>query len=251
MSSLASRGHRPSEPVRSARPAPSGPPGLTARAPRFPSRRGAAGSPPSANPSDVTTALALALHLALASPGLDPVAMGTPTLAPRLDPGPFSRGELMLASAGTLAGDALVVGGGYLALTMFANGTLQPTAGNFRTTAYILAASAVLVPPLTAVLLARLGGRGPLAGAMWKAVLLAAAGEATALAAGYLAAPHFWVVLPVQLATVSLGTSLGLHWGPRGAGPMMAPQPAARGEPGDPAPAPSTASLFLPICPDV
>ncbi|HET7825605.1 MAG TPA: hypothetical protein VFK90_09735 [Anaeromyxobacter sp.] len=193
-------------------------------------------------------AAALALQLALASPG--PVAMGTPSLAPRLDPGPFGGGELALASVGALAGDALVVGGGYFALTMFANGTFQPTAGNFRTTAYVLAASAVLVPPLTAVLLARLGARGPLSGAVWKAMLLAAAGEATALAAGYVGAPHFWVILPVQLATVSLGTSLGLHWGPGGGSPPVATQPAARGEPADPSPAPPTAALFTPLCPD-
>jgi hypothetical protein len=193
---------------------------------------------------------ALALQLALASPGSAPVAMGTPSLAPRLDPGPFGGGELALASVGVLAGDALVVGGGYVALSMFANGTLQPTAGNFRTAAYALAASAVLVPPLTAVLFARFGARGPLSGAVWKAMLFAAAGQATALAAGYLGAPHFWIILPVQLATVSLGTSLGLHWGPRGSQPALAPQPAARGEPADPSPAPPTASLLTPVCPD-
>jgi hypothetical protein len=195
-------------------------------------------------------AAALALQLALASPGSAPVAMGTPSLAPRLDPGPFGGGELALASVGVLAGDALVVAGGYVALSMFANGTLQPTAGNFRTTAYVLAASAVLVPPLAAVLIARLGARGPLSGALWKAMLLAAGGQAMALGAGYLGAPHFWIILPVQLATVSLGTSLGLHWGPSGGNLPVATQPAARGEPTDPSPAPPTAALFTPLCPD-
>lgn len=198
----------------------------------------------------MTAAVALALHLALASPGAEPVAMGTPTLAPRLDPGPFHGGELALASAGAIVGDALVVGSGYLALTMFANGTVQPTAGNFRTAAYVLAASAVIVPPLTAVVLARLGARGPLAGAMWKAMLLAAAGQATALGAGYLGAPHFWIILPVQLATVSLGTSLGLHWGTPAPEAALAPGPAARDEPADPAAPRPTASLFTAVCPD-
>jgi hypothetical protein len=199
----------------------------------------------------VTAAVALLLQLALASPGVDVAPTETPSLAPRLDPGPFGGGELALASVGTLAGDTLVVGGGYLALTLFANGTLQPTAGNFRTTAYVLAASAVLVPPLTAVLLGRLGAHGPLAGAIWKAMLLAAAGEAAALATGYLAAPHFWIMLPVQLATVSLGTSVGLHWGPRGAAAATEPRPSARGgEPGDPPAPPATASIPPPICPD-
>jgi hypothetical protein len=82
-------------------------------------------------------------------------------------------------------------------------------------------------------------------------MLLAAAGEATALATGYLAAPHFWIILPVQLATVSLGTTLGLHWGPRGA-PAGAARPAARGEPQGQAPAePATVSILTALCPDV
>lgn len=194
-------------------------------------------------------AAALALQLALASPGLQQPSMAVPSLAPRLDPGPFGGGELMLASVGALTGDVLVLGGGYLALTLFANGTLQPTAANFRTTAYVLGASALLVPPLAAVLLARAGARGPLAGAFWKAMLLAAAGQAAALATGYLAAPHLWLILPVQLATVSLGASYGLHRGARGASAAQAP--SARREPGDPTPVPPTASLFTPLCPDV
>lgn len=193
-------------------------------------------------------AATLALQLALASPGLEPRSVAVPSLAPRLDPGPFGGGELMLASVGALTGDLLVVGGGYLALSLFANGTLRPTAANFRTTAYVLGASALLLPPLTAVLLARAGASGPLAGAIWKAMLLAAAGQVAALATGYLAAPHFWLILPVQLATVSFGASYGLHWGPRDA--PAASGPHARREPRDPAPAPSTASLFTPLCPD-
>jgi hypothetical protein len=193
-------------------------------------------------------AAALALQLALASPGLETPSMTVPSLAPRLDPGPFGGGELMLASVGTLTGDVLVMGGGYLALTLFANGTLQPTAANFRTTAYVLAASALIIPPLTAVLLARAGAGGPLAGAIWKAMLLAAVGQVAALATGYLAAPHFWLILPVQLTTVSLGASYGLHWGRRA--PPAAAATSARREPGDPAPAAPAASLFTPLCPD-
>lgn len=210
-------------------------------------------------------ALALALQLAAASagpitsPGVTPPLaaqplglqpLAPPSLAPQLDRGPFRGGELALASVGALAGDVLVLGGGYLALSLFANGTLEPTAGNFRTAAYALGVSALLVPPLTAVLLARLGARGPLAGALWKAVLLAAAGQAAALATGYATAPHFWLILPVQLATVSLGTSFGLHWGPHAVPAGALPSPAARREPRDPgAPAP-TASLGTPMCPD-
>jgi hypothetical protein len=198
-------------------------------------------------------ALALALSLVLASPGTDPLRIPAPApaLSQRLDSGPFGGGELMLASTGALAGDALVIGGGYLALALFARGTLEPSAGNFRTTAYVLGASALLVPPLTAVLLAKLGASGPLAGGVWKAMLLAAVGQVAALAAGYLAAPHLWVVLPVQLAAVSLGTSVGLHWGPRGAlgAAAAAPEPEVRQ---DRAGEPSAAlfALFTPRCPD-
>ncbi len=193
--------------------------------------------------------LALALQLALASPGLSP-----PQLAPRLDPGPFGGGELFLASIGTLGGDALVLGAGYLTLRLFADGTISPTAENFRSAAYVLAASALLVPPLTSVILAKLGARGPVSGRFWKALLLAAAGQAAALAVGYYAAPHFWLIVPAQLATVTVGTSYGLHWGsgsrrtfvPAGIAP-----PAVRREPSDPADAPPTAAAFgARICPD-
>jgi hypothetical protein len=192
--------------------------------------------------------LALALQLALAAPVGGPT--GAVSLSPRLDPGPFRSGELALASVGVLGGDALVLGGGYLALTMFANGTLQTSAGNFRTAAYALGVAALVVPPLTAVLLARVGARGPLAGAFWKALLLATAGEAAALAAGYVGAPHFWLILPVQLAAVTMGTSWGLHWGPRDAPPIGTAPPPLGGEPRDATTSPPAAALFLPICPD-
>lgn len=189
--------------------------------------------------------LALALHLALASPGLAPV--------PDLQPGPLGGRTLALASAGTLAGDALVIGGGYLTLQLFASGAISPTASNFRHAAYGLLAAATLVPPLTAVLLGRLG-RGGRDASVWRALLLAAAGQVTTLAVGYLAAPHFWVMLPVQLATLSVGTSLGLHWGrpSRRASRARAhepPSPAHAADPPARAPEEPAAALFAPVCP--
>jgi hypothetical protein len=149
--------------------------------------------------------LALALHLAVAST----------SLAPPLDAGPFRPRELAAASGGVVAGDLLVAAGGYLTLQLFANGTLDPNATNFRRAAYGMAAAALVLPPLTAVLLARWARVHPASGATWKALLLATVGHAAALAVGIAASPHYWVVLPVQLVAVSLGTSLGLHWGPR------------------------------------
>ncbi len=169
--------------------------------------------------------LALVLHLALASPGL----------APQLDPGPFQGSEIVGASLGAVGGDVLVLGAGYFTLQLFAHYTIDPTATNFRRAAYALGASALLVPPLTAVLLARWLRVEPASGAIWKAFLLAAAGQTVALAAGIAASPHFWVVLPVQIIAIGLGTSLGLHWGPRRHA-RAAPAPAVRAEPVDPRP---------------
>jgi hypothetical protein len=187
--------------------------------------------------------LALALQLVLA----------TPTLAPPLDPGPFRGGELALASAGALGGDLLVAGTGYLALTLFAQGVVDPSAANFRRAALVLGVSALLVPPLTAVLLARVGLSERARGGFWKAMLLAVAGQAAALVVGYYAAPHFWLVLPAQLAGVSIGTSFGLHWGrARLAAPGLRAAPPLEREPADDAgAAPATAGLALfPICLD-
>jgi hypothetical protein len=194
--------------------------------------------------------LALALQLALAAPGVTSSGAPPPTLAPQLDPGPFRGGELAMASLGTLAGDVLVMGAGYLTLQLFAADVFSPTADNFRRAAYVLGAAALIVPPLTAALLARWTG-GPGAGRVWKAVLLATVGQAASFAAAYAAAPRLWVFLPVQLAAVSAGASLGLHWGPR-------ESPAARGgAPGDPgverdgdSTGAATVALFTPICPD-
>lgn len=180
--------------------------------------------------------LALALHLVLAAP-LTPV--------PDLRPGPLPGSTLALASVGALTGDALVFSAGYLTLQLFASGSIAPTATNFRRAAYGMAAAAVLVPPLTAVLLGRLG-RGGRDATVWRALLLTAAGQVTTLAVGWAAAPHFWVMLPVQLATLSLGTSLGLHWGRR-ARPAALPAAVA---PHEDAPAEPPVALFLPVCPD-
>ncbi len=98
------------------------------------------------------------------------------------------------------------------------------------------------------MLLARWARAEPASGAVWKAYLLALAGEAAALAAGYYASPRIWVALPVQLVAIGIGTSLGLHWGrhPRGAEPSGS---EARREPKEPPPAAASAAL-APICPD-
>ena len=194
------------------------------------------------------SALALALHLVLAAPGPAPMGPAPMGLAPPLDPGPFQGGELAAASLGVLAGDAAVVGGAYLTLRLFANGTIQPSAPNFRTLAYAVGAASLLVPPLTAVLLARWARAEPASGSVWRAYALALAGEVAALAAGYYASPRLWVVLPVQLVALGVGTSLGLHWGHHPRAPDGYPGSEAKHEPKDPPPA--TSSLNPPICPD-
>lgn len=212
-------------------------------------------------------ALALAVPLALASAGgLDVPAPAPPPApdvllaarAPRLElelgaphePRPFRRGELVGASLGAFAGDAVVLGAGYLSLQLVAAGTIAPTATNFRRMIYGFAAAALVVPPLTAVLFARLAGGPHARGGFWKALLLATTGQAVALAAGYLASPHLWVVLPVQALAVSLGTSSGLHWGPypRAHEGRVAAD-AARGR-GDPPAAASVALAAVPVCAD-
>lgn len=187
-------------------------------------------------------ALALALHLAAAAP--PPLA---PTLAPSADPGPFEGGELIASGLGALGGDALVVGAGYLTLQMFASGALDPSAPNFRHAAFVFAGAALVVPPLTAALLGRLARASPASGSLWKAFALALAGHAAALGAAYLAAPQFWVFLPVQMLAVAAGTSVGLHWGHRDH--LVAPDRAPRLDAPRPRPSPLSAVEF-PICPD-
>jgi hypothetical protein len=187
------------------------------------------------------SALALALHLVLAAPG-----PGLPVgLAPRLDPGPFQGRELLASSLGVLTGDALVAGGAYYTLRLFANGTIRPTADNFRSFAYGLGVAALIVPPLTAVLLTRWFRAEPASGALWKALLLAVAGQTAALAAGYYAWPNLWVLPAVQMVAVGAGSTVGLHWG---RGPRAGPAPDARREPADPPP--PAASARAPLCPD-
>ncbi len=227
--------------------------------------------------------LALALHLALAAadPGADaatppqrsvpatvdlaslpvpapPPALAAPpparfeamTLAPReLDHGPFRVGEVAAATVGAFTGDALVLGAGYLALRMFADGTFTPTAANFRHAVYGVGVGALLLPPLTGVALAALVGGPHAPFGFWKAMLLATAGEAAALAVGYWAAPRFWVVVPVQALAVSLGASFGLHWGARrrAADPTdAAPEDGREAAAGRAA---GTALLAVPLCP--
>jgi hypothetical protein len=191
------------------------------------------------------SALALALHLVLAAPGPAPAG-----LVPPLDPGPFQGRELVASTLGVIAGDAAVLGGAYLALRLFANGTIEPNAQNFRSLAYAVGVASLLVPPLTAVLLARWARVEPASGAVWKAYLLALAGQVAALAAGYYASPRLWVVPPVQIVAIGMGTSLGLHWGSHPRVPDGYPGTEARHEPKDPPPATGSSSSALPICPD-
>jgi hypothetical protein len=191
-------------------------------------------------------AFALALELALASPALAP--------QPALDPGPFQGGELAAAGLGVLAGDALVLGLGYATLQLFARDAISPTAVNFRTAAFVLTGAALVLPPLGATLAARLARARPAAGGFWKALFLSSLGHAAALGVGYLAAPRFWVVIPVQLAGVAVGSSVGLHWGPR-ARPALRQDPGGRAAPGArsrPAPdaALALAQPLYPMCPD-
>jgi hypothetical protein len=192
------------------------------------------------------SAVALALHLVLAAPG-----QGTPIgLVPPLDPGPFQGREMVAASFGVLAGDALVLGGAYLTLRLVANGSINPTADNFRTIAYGAVAASILLPPLTAVLLARWARAEPASGAVWKAYLLSVLGQVAALTAGYYASPRLWVVLPVQIVAVSAASTLGLHWGRRPGGVERVPSSEARHEPKEAPPPADTSARAPPLCPD-
>lgn len=146
--------------------------------------------------------LALALHLALASPGL----------APPLDPGPFQGSGLVGSSLGVMAGDMLVLAGGYFTLQLFASDTINPSAANFRRAAYALGVTALVVPPLTAVLLARWLRAEPASGTAWKALLLAAAGQATALAVGFVASLTSGSSCPCR----SSPSAWGRRWGSTG-----------------------------------
>jgi hypothetical protein len=158
------------------------------------------------------------------------------------DPGLFSVRELGAAAGGVLVTDAAVIGAAYGTLQLFAHGSLSPTAGNFRTAAFSLAAASLLAPPLVATLFAALARRGPSSGAVWKALLLSTLGNAIALGSGVLAAPQYWAIVGIQLATIPALTSIGLHWGsPPHANPAVAAVP----------PPASALRLAAPGCPDV
>ncbi len=188
------------------------------------------------------------LALALA---LDLVAAPVNAAVPPLDPGPFDGAELAASSLGAVAGDALVVGAGLLTLQLFAQDAFYPSAPNFRRAAYAMAFSSLVVPPLTAVLIGRLARAQPAAGSVWKALLLATAGQAIALGAGYLAAPQFWVFLPVQLVTVAIGTTLGFHWGPRSQASheTVGAAGARAEEPAEASPVVAQVRIPFPTCP--
>lgn len=187
------------------------------------------------------------LH-AVPPPGIgtpDPLGGGVRTL----DRGGFRARELVGSSVGVMAADAAVLALTYGAYQLFVSGAVSPSVGNFRRAAYGLGAAALLLPPLGAVVGGGMARAGPTSGAYWKAFLLSMVGHAAALMVGYLSAPNFWAVLPVQLATMSAGTSLGLHWGgARDRGPDV----EARRRPPTPheeAPAP-VAFRGPPMCPD-
>jgi hypothetical protein len=187
-------------------------------------------------------ALALALTLAAAERGAaePPDAAVTPAvtlapsmptavpLSPRLERGPFGAEELFGAAGGIALGDLAIAAAGWATLKLFANDTISPNANNFRRTAYAFGLAALLVPPLTATLFGNWASPGP-RGGLFRAWLIGIAAQAASAFAGIVAAPHYWVVLPVQLITVTVGTSLGLHWGqrPPSAEDAAPPAPAA------------------------
>jgi hypothetical protein len=187
-------------------------------------------------------ALSLALHLAVAAP-----STLAPPSVPSTDPGPFASGELIASGFGALGGDLLVVGAGYGALRLFASNVVYPSAHNFRNLAFVLAGTALVVPPLTAALFGHFARAAPASGSFWRAFALATVGQAAALAVTYLAAPYYWVFLPLQLVALSAATSVGLHWGPRASAaaseaPPRVERPAAASRP--------LAAIESPICPD-
>jgi hypothetical protein len=181
-------------------------------------------------------------NLALATPGS--MSLPSPLLA---DAGPFHGRELAGSGLGVLAGDALVLGLAWGTYQLFTSGAVAPTAANFRRAAYGLLAATLLVPPLGATVGGSLLRQGPAFGHPWKSFILSIAGHAAALAAAYLAAPHYWAALPVQLLTMTAGTSVGLHWGrgPRGDAPPRRDAPPADDTSKDEPPV----ALRAPVCP--
>jgi hypothetical protein len=130
------------------------------------------------------------------------------------------QGRVMLgASGGLLAGDAVVLALSYGTYHLFTSGAVSPTAAHFRTAGIGLLTAALVLPPLGAALGGGWAGRGVRGGGFWRAFLLSVLGQSLALTAGYLTAPTFWAIVPVQFATIAPGTSVGLRWGapsPRG-----------------------------------
>jgi hypothetical protein len=179
------------------------------------------------------------------------LALPTPpraSLGPGPQPNPFGGKELAMAGLGAVAGDAIVIGAGYGVLQLFAHDTIDPTAANFRRAAFLTMGAALVIPPLLAVLSARLV-TPRYAGALWKALLLAGAGHALALAAGYWASPQLWAFLPAQLVGVTAGTSFGLHWGPRAHPRLDAPAPRGAPRVSGAATARAAPVALLGVCP--
>jgi hypothetical protein len=194
-------------------------------------------------------AFALALHVAAAVPSLPS--------SPPVDPGPFDAGELAASGLGALGGDLLVIGAGWSTLQLFAHGAISPDAHNFRNAAFALGGAAILVPPLTAALLGYVARSRPSSGAFWKAAGLAVVGQAAALGTFYLSARsglgfapvQLWMFLPLQVIALAVGTSVGLHWGPRVHAAAADSSPAgARPAPGDGGE--RLTAIVFPICPD-
>jgi hypothetical protein len=191
--------------------------------------------------------LAAVVAAVLLAPAPDlsiPHPVTAPASAAGLDPGPFRPPELVGAGAGVLAGDALWLGAALGTFHLFTGGTVSPTASHFRNAALGLGTAALILPPLGAVLGGMMARTGPAYGAAWKAFLLAFVGQAAALTTGFLVAPAYWVILPIQLALMTAGTSVGLHWG---GAPGRASE--ARREPAEPK-APPPVALAAPICLD-
>lgn len=167
-------------------------------------------------------------------------------LAPPLDPGPFGGAELLGAAGGVLAADLAIAGAAYATLLLFANDTFSPNAANFRRAAYVFAFAALVGPPLAATLFGNWASPGP-RGRLLRAWIVGLAAQVAAVFAGIAAAPRYWVALPAQLVTVTVGTSLGLHWG--GAGKRSGPRPEARADPPPAEPAPAPVAWAPAVCP--
>jgi hypothetical protein len=192
------------------------------------------------NPDNLAAAEAAATRATLAPHAVPPAPLDLRPVPH--EGGPVAIPEMAAAAAAVVLGDAAVLGGAYGILELAAHGAIAPTAENFRSWAIGTGVAALLVPPLAAALFATLWRRGPASGALWKAFLLATAGNVAALAVGLVAAPQYWAVLAVQLATMPAAASLGVHWG------------SARPRPAPPAiisrPVPAARRFEAPMCPD-